>query len=205
MRSDLYPSAYFLGGGDSNYVDYSDDPGWLPSAVALRRFMSPQRSQVLEVGCATGWFVRAARSQGLETYGVDVSAWAISHPAPEVETFIAEQSILDVGDGDLFDAVVSWEVLEHVPEQDVSTALRAMCVATRSGGLQVHRIALKDAAHDHDADGDATHVTIKTRNWWLERFAQVGGLTSRLDVEAEFDAAFTERDWAGRFFAFDVS
>lgn len=204
MDSATYPASYFLGGGDSNYIDYTDDPGWLPTASVLRHHMHPQRNSVLEVGCATGWFVKAARSLSLDAYGVDVSAWAIAHPAPGMVNFIFEQSIVNVDDGDLFDAVVSFEVLEHVPEDVVPDALTAMIDATRSGGLWVHRIALADSAHDHHADDDATHVTIRTREWWMEQFHAAGGLFPRTDIEADFDAAFEDRDWSGRFFAFDV-
>lgn len=200
MRSDLYPASYFEGGGDSNYVNYGNDPGWDPTAAVLTSLVAPN-APILEVGCATGWFVRAARQYGLHAYGVDISAWAIAHPADGVKGFISEKSVLDLDEGK-FAAVVSWEMLEHVPAEDVPAALAAMKEQLLPGGWLIHRIALADSEHDHHADDDKTHFTVVEREWWLGQFENLGGLTRHPTVEAAYDGVFAGRDWAGRFFAY---
>lgn len=200
MHSDLYPASYFLGGGDSNYSNYSDDPGWDPTAAVVRSVLKPNAS-LLEVGCATGWFVRAARGHQIAAYGVDISNWAINNPAPGVENYISEGSVLDI-DAGLFDAVVSWEMLEHVPAADVPDALIAMKRSLKPGGWLLHRIALAGDVHDHHADDDKTHFTVVERDWWLTQFEMLGGLTRHPDIEERFDRTFAGRDWAGRFFAY---
>lgn len=200
MDSSLYPASYFEGGGDSNYVNYSNDPGWDPTAAVVRSLLAPHAT-LLEVGCATGWFVRAARQYGIHSYGVDVSNWAVNNPAPDVAGFIYEKSVLDLDEG-LFAAVVSWEMLEHVPAIDVPEALVRMKAQLLPGGWFIHRIALADSEHDHHADDDKTHFTVVEREWWLTQFENLGGLTRREDIEQRFDRTFAGRDWAGRFFAY---
>jgi cyclopropane fatty-acyl-phospholipid synthase-like methyltransferase len=210
MHSDLYPAEYFLGGSLSNYHNYGDDPGWFPTVKTLQQFLKPG-SSILEVGCATGWFVQAARQAGFDAVGIDVSQWAIEHPAPGAEGHIFQASVIDLAASSttprkadrMFDAVVSWEMLEHVPEDLVSSALAAMFTVTRSDGLWVHRIALEDAA-DHHAHDDVTHFTIKPRQFWRDQFAVYDRLSlNRTDFEANLDSAIRGRDWAGRFFAYE--
>lgn len=209
MDSDTYPEAYFMGGGASNYVNYGNDAGWDLTMDVLTEFLpSLPGIDLLEVGCATGWFVAAARARGLAAWGVDVSTWAIAHPAPGVGDYLWQGSVLDLDSRSLpYDVVVSWEVLEHIPQEVVPAALDVMLTVSAIPCLWVHRIALSDGEHDHHADTDATHVTLKPRAWWQERFAALGGLTPftpRPDIEAALDEAFKDRDWAGRFFAFEV-
>lgn len=204
MDSALYPAEYYLGGGGSNYVNYSDDPGWTATALVLRSFLSKGAS-ILEVGCATGWFVHHANQHGFEAFGCDVSEWAVSNPAPGAEGFLEHRSVLDLQEGVSFDAVVSWEMLEHVPEEHVEASLMKMVGSTTNDGFMVHRIALDDATHDHNAHDDETHFTIKSRDWWMEQFDKIPGLQHRPDLEKRLDTAFKGRDWAGRFFVFRVA
>lgn len=203
MDPSLYPRAYFMGGGGSNYVDYSDDPGWNLTAVVLRSYL-PVGSTLLEVGCATGWFVRAALQWGMDAQGVDLSEWAVANPAPGTQGRLRQCSVIDLPVHERYDAVVSWEMLEHIPEEHVPAALERLANATTNDGLMVHRIALDDASHDHHAHDDETHFTVKSRDWWLERFEQIPGLTRVPRVEDDLDRAFEGRDWQGRFFAYRV-
>lgn len=201
MTSDLYPESYYRGGGASNYTNYGDDPGWATTMTTLRSHLLSE-STMLEVGCATGWFVRKARIHGIAARGVDISEWAINNPAPGVGEYISQASVLDLPEG-RWDTVVSWEMLEHIPESDVDAALASMLAATKDGGVWIHRIALDDAHHDHSAEDDSTHFTIKPRQWWEDTFDALG-ILHLPEIENDLNAAFAGRDWAGRFFAYEV-
>jgi len=208
MESDLYPASYYLGGGASNYANYGDDPGWSVTARTLQELLRLGPAQrILEVGCATGWFVLHALSHGLNVEGIDISQWAIDHPAPGVRQFIRQGSVVDLElyypHAD-FDVVCSWEMLEHVPEDQVDAALDSMLMVTAPDGLWIHRIALDDAHHDHNAHDDETHFTIKSREWWDSKIREdIGGVRVPY-IEEALDSAFEGRDWAGRFFAYRV-
>jgi len=194
LMPDVYDEEYWTKGTTSNYVDYDDDRGWFASAVLLRS-MLPKGARVLEVGCAYGFFVRRARVQELDCVGVDISQWAIDH-APEVaRDYVqrADAAALPYDDNS-FDAVVSWELLEHVPEEHVDQVLSEMERVATPEAWQVHRICLPGSD-----DNDVTHVTVKPKEWWYDTLGERGWHLST-DWQRRWDAAFTGRDWAGRYF-----
>ncbi|MBA3533115.1 MAG: class I SAM-dependent methyltransferase [Ardenticatenales bacterium] len=83
---------------------------------AVRTFQ-PEAGRALDVGCATGLFLEALRSEGWQVQGVELNERAA--------TFAREQLKLDVFCGTLedaplvkgsFDVITLWHVLEHLPE-----------------------------------------------------------------------------------------
>jgi SAM-dependent methyltransferase len=81
----------------------------------LRRFASDGR--LLDIGCSTGLFLRAARDMGWTGQGLEYS--------PDSSRIAREQHQLDVKTGELradtypagsFDVVTLWDVIEHVPD-----------------------------------------------------------------------------------------
>lgn len=192
-------------GEGSNYVGYGDDRGWPVTARLLRQMFPPDHHPaLLEFGCATGWFLKAAVEEGFLVFGVDPSPWALAHPASDMADLMVlgnAQTWIDSTGGSLsreqYDVVCSWEMLEHVEERDVEDALVSMWRCLKPGGLFVHRICLP-GSDDHDH----THVTVKERQWWLNQMETRFASSNRLAyVERMFDSQFGDRDWAGRFFA----
>lgn len=199
MRSEDYDKEYFEDGTKSNYVSYGDDPGWIPTASVLARLLEP-KSSMLEVGCAKGYFVKAALIFGINCIGIDISQYAIANAVTGVKNRVFVQNIAEAHYKNL-DSVVSWEMLEHVPEDEVNTVLLNLHAASKAGGLQVHRICLDMASNYAHQDKDHTHVTVKPRQWWEERFENLGWIRQDPIVE-ELDALFADRDWSGRFFVY---
>ena len=81
----------------------------------LRRFASS--GQLLDIGCSTGLFLRAAQDIGWAAQGLEYS--------PDSSRIAREQHGLDVKTGELlpdtypagsFDVVTMWDVIEHVPD-----------------------------------------------------------------------------------------
>ena len=105
----------------------------------LSRFASGGR--LLDVGCSTGLFLRAARAIGWDGQGLEYS--------PDSSRIAREQHHLEVKTGELqagtyapasFDVVTMWDVIEHVPDPYATL-------------IQIHRIL--------DEDGQ---VLLKTPN-----------------------------------------
>ena len=119
------------------YPDYLGER-WLLERVAIRRLASIERrlggrGRLLDVGCATGVLVEAARARGWTAVGIDVSSFAVAQ---------CHGRGLDVRHGDLvntglepeqFDAVVLDDTIEHLPDPD--RALQQVYRVLRSGGL----------------------------------------------------------------------
>jgi 2-polyprenyl-3-methyl-5-hydroxy-6-metoxy-1,4-benzoquinol methylase len=73
--------------------------------------------QILDIGCATGDFVAAARAAGFDASGMDVSEKSVRY-AQDVRGFPVSQGRVQdcrVPDGTL-DAVTAFDVVEHVPD-----------------------------------------------------------------------------------------
>ncbi len=101
----------------------------------LERFVP--NGKMLEVGCSWGKFMDVARDRGWKVAGVELSekssAWARSELQLDVFTGKLEDSPF-IG-SHAFDLVVSWHVIEHVP--DPLAFLRACRSCLRPGGYLV--------------------------------------------------------------------
>jgi cyclopropane fatty-acyl-phospholipid synthase-like methyltransferase len=203
MKSADYGEPYWEHGVGSNYVRYGDDPGWPTTVAVLTRWLPPG-GKLFEVACAKGWFVLHARRLGFEASGLDISQWAVSQAHPEVAPWLTlgNAAVWPILPRRWYDAVVSWEFLEHVPFGELAAVLQNMERAVEPGGLLVHRIGIEMAdGEDHGHQQDVTHQQEMPREWW-HGLLSARGWQHRPEVEASFDLAFTGRDWAGRFFAY---
>jgi SAM-dependent methyltransferase len=84
--------------------------------VSLVRAFRPAPGRLLDVGCATGIFVCAAREAGWQAAGLDASAWAVAQArrrCPEARFVSGPLEEADFATGS-FDVITLWDVLEHV-------------------------------------------------------------------------------------------
>jgi SAM-dependent methyltransferase len=104
----------------------------------LARLLSAGPARVLDAGCGTGGFIRAARAAhpGWTVTGVDVSPLACGLARERTGAEVVEGSItaLPFADGS-FDAVTTGDVLYHL--DDPAAALREFARVLRPGGVVV--------------------------------------------------------------------
>jgi 2-polyprenyl-3-methyl-5-hydroxy-6-metoxy-1,4-benzoquinol methylase len=84
--------------------------------MSLVRAFRPASGRLLDVGCATGTFVCAAREAGWEAAGLDASAWAVAQArrlCPEA-VFVSGPMEEAAFPAESFDVITLWDVLEHV-------------------------------------------------------------------------------------------
>jgi SAM-dependent methyltransferase len=91
------------------------------------------RGRILDVGCAHGWFIEAARARGYDAAGLEpddaVADAARRHGTPVRSGFFPEA----LEPGECFDAIVFNDVFEHLPHPE--RAMRAIRGRLAPGGL----------------------------------------------------------------------
>jgi SAM-dependent methyltransferase len=116
---------------DSRMVKFTLSPSKSRREIRfLRRFSSG--GKLLDIGCSTGSFVRAALNAGFDAEGVDISSPAIACG----RKFALPLRCLDVLNDPLaetYDIVTMWATLEHLP--DPMRHLRRARELLKPGGL----------------------------------------------------------------------
>lgn len=134
----VYSEDYFSGATSGlGYVDYDADKEAMTGVFEryLKMFSSVLggMGRLLDVGAATGFFMRIANSFGWKTEGVEISSYAVGQGKERGLSIhrgtIHEADFLP----DTFDVITMWDVIEHVPNpiHDIQKAHSLL----RSGGL----------------------------------------------------------------------
>jgi Cyclopropane fatty acid synthase and related methyltransferases len=170
-----YTEDYYLRGpekGLSNYVDYrwQEEPTMaLARRIAEVLGIEPGET-VLDWGCARGYLVKAFRKIGVNSYGYDISEWAIQNCDPEVRNVVSTNVGAD--EGGEWDHIVSKDTLEHLESIDLMrtadlilkfaqvSILIMVPLTERVGGQYVRR----------EDDMDTTHKIRWPLEDWMEFF-----------------------------------
>ncbi|AMM44267.1 methyltransferase [Arthrobacter phage KellEzio] len=220
LRFDPYPEGYWENGEGSNYHGYGDDAGWHQTARVMHDHVG-DGIKILELGCASGYFVQAAKVHFDHVQGIDLSSYAVGKPAPGASGDITVGTATDLsqfrGRPDSPELICSWEMLEHLTEAEILTCLTEIMHTLPENGEMWHRIALDTTGDrefagipDHHPHDDHTHVTIRSKAWWRDLIA---GSFWEIDGDAyawqwlpseenALSREFRGRDWENRFFVY---
>ena len=125
--------------GESNSTDYSEDyyrggpySDYLADRQAIQRNAARvlaeleqmvEGRRLLDVGCATGFFLDAAMSRGWTVQGLEVSDYASNYARHELNLSVETGSVVSppAGLGE-FDVVTLWDTIEHLDRPEVALA-----------------------------------------------------------------------------------
>lgn len=149
----------------------------------------PHVKKVLDVGCAFGYFLNICDLNGLETYGIDISSYAL-HKARKYTK--AKLCLLDAGKikwpfpDNFFDAVTIFDLLEHVKNDKhvLSEAYRVL----RKRGLLFATTPNAKARIWQPELSDPTHINVHNRNHWQKLLLSVG--FEKVDVKVAISYGF---------------
>jgi len=140
----LYDQTYFKSNNSltHGYEDYEFEKENIKRTFTRRwlktqGFSSHRNGNLLDIGCAFGFLLDMARTDGWEVLGIDTSYHAVCYAR---RTFGVEVKCSDISDLDsfslpdtYFDTIVMWDVLEHLP--DPILTLHHCYKKLRSGGV----------------------------------------------------------------------
>lgn len=137
-----YGEAYFDGSREVGYGGYRYDGRWIPVAEDIvRHFDLKPGDRVLDVGCAKGFLVEDLMKvcPGIEAFGLDISAYALTHCGPEVvgRLILGSADRLPFPDNN-FSAVISLNTIHNFERPDAVRAVREVQrLAPGRGFIQV--------------------------------------------------------------------
>jgi SAM-dependent methyltransferase len=153
----FYDERYYTGQMPGVYSDYEIDseqskPSWQERLIALERMLGGPR-ELLDIGCATGEFLKLARSAGWQVSGLEMSEWAVAKARSANALTVTQGSLPDTRlPSAAYDAVTLWDCIEHLAEP-------------RAVLLDVHRI-LKDDGVLMLSTGVVKHEDPDLRSQW---------------------------------------
>lgn len=116
-----YPEDYYR---DGVYADYLADRDAIqrnaPRVLEELERMVDGR-QLLDVGCATGFFLQAARARRWDVRGLEPSEYASDYARRELGLQVETASIVSPPEGlPQFDVVTLWDTIEHLDRPDLA-------------------------------------------------------------------------------------
>lgn len=144
----------------------------------------------LDLGCSGGGFVKDCLDDGHVAIGIEGSDYSKQRQRAEWATIpdnlftadITKPFTVMVYDQPLlFDVVTSWEVMEHILEEDLAALFDNVRRHLTDDGIWVMSVSKQHGFH---------HVCVHERQWW-ERKLSEGGFKHRPDLLAKF----TLDDW----------
>jgi len=174
----IYDEDYFEHGietGKSCYVNYR----WIPEltiqmAMSYIDYLRLGRNDlILDFGCAKGFVVKALRLLYRQTFGCDISSYAVSCVDLETKPYVKLSDGAVVPFDISFDYVLSKDVLEHIPEEDILYVLSEL--RKKSGHLfSIIPLGENGKFVVPAYNLDITHVLAKDKDWWIDKFDEAG-------------------------------
>jgi 2-polyprenyl-3-methyl-5-hydroxy-6-metoxy-1,4-benzoquinol methylase len=135
LKAHYQDSAYFHGQAEQGYRNYADmKKALLPHFRRRLRAINnrfPERGHLLDFGCAAGYFLELARSDGWHIAGVEISPEMTRTASHALGIQVVPS--LDALAEDGFHVITLWEVIEHLPRP--VEELRHLYDRLRPGGM----------------------------------------------------------------------
>ncbi len=175
-KNEKYDRSYFL----NNYLRWTNSPlfgcfiklyyRYIASYIMANPAKLKKGDRVLDIGCGVGILVEQFNKLGYQAVGVDVNEEAIKNSVCPSNCFLVKTTAkLDYPDN-YFDLVVSREVLEHIPYDQIDDCIDEWDRVSK--GKMIHIIAVKERGSS--AIDDPTHVNVQTEEWWIRKFEEHG-------------------------------
>ena len=160
------------------YGGYHYNGVWQEPAQGIVDFFQLEDdSKILDVGCGKGFLLYDFKTTNstFQTYGVDISTYALSQAPSELQGALATASCESLPfENSTFDLVFTASTLHNVPEEPARRAVREISrVGKRHAFIMVHSYK-NEAEREHLVNWEATIQTVLSTEEWLQLFADEG-------------------------------
>lgn len=129
----------------------------------------------VDVGCAFGYLVRRMRSRGVESWGLDISEYALEHAPADIADHLRWWDMAGPDDSffgrEAFSIATCFETLEHIPPKGAQAAVEQLYGLLRPGGRLVATICVEG---QEGWDTDPTHLNVRPVEDWRGMFREAG-------------------------------
>lgn len=133
-------------------------------------------SIVLDIGCADGLLVQAFRELGVNAIGVDISHEALLISEEKSSLVLSDARTGLPFKDEIFDMVTILEVLEHLHLKEIDDVISEVNRVLRPNGIVLITTPtpLEQTIRKILGNADNSHITIKTKKFWVEKFKLKG-------------------------------
>lgn len=129
---------------------------------------------VIDVGCATGLYLRPFLEHGVKVVGVDYADAVIQDEVLQIpRKFIHISDITKKPVGRIADLTICLEVLEHIPASGAQAAIRNIC---KTSGTIIFSAA-------QPGQGGVGHINCQPKEYWEKLFQRNGYGRDPMDEE----------------------
>ncbi len=139
--------------------------------------------KILDMGCSGGGFVKNCLDDGCLAVGLEGSDFSKRNRRAEWRTIPEFLFTADItADFEVlaetealprrlqFDAVTSWEVMEHIAEPDIAKVAANVKRHLVPSGIWIMSVSPKEEV----INGVRLHQTVQQKDWWIKKFAELG-------------------------------
>jgi SAM-dependent methyltransferase len=130
-------------------------------AAELRRTQSmfSSNSKVLEIGFGNGSFLKYAKDKKWDVFGTEINEYLVRVALESGFNVIHSDNLTDYNEN-IFDLVVAFDVLEHIPQSDLPNFISEVKRILKKGGVFIARFPNGDSPFGlPNQNGDITHIT----------------------------------------------
>ena len=137
-----------------------------------QKFNLKSKNILLEIGCAKGFLLKSFSNQGLHTYGMDYSPYAVKNCHPDLKDKII---VGDCAKKDNYpkikpDFIICKETLPHLLKKDIKKTIKNMnnIVSNPLNILLQIQYVIENSEIEKIMSFDPTHKTIQTKEEWIK-------------------------------------
>ena len=169
-RGSFYDADYYERGNETGKSLY-DNYHYIPersicdAKSILELYSLPVKGAIIDFGCANGFLMHTLIGMGIDTYGVEISAYAREHL---MEGGQVVSSLSDLKERN-YVLLVALSVFEHMTVNE----LRAVLEFSKAHGSDIIYtvpIALYEGGNyiNPEFEKDASHLLRRPKNWWIK-------------------------------------